>query len=55
MYYYYVFPSHNTKDFLRTTILDTKRSEKYFFEYQFIITYHNEKYMKQYYFNSEWL
>ena len=48
MYYYYVFLSYNIQDFLETTILDRKRGEKYFFEYQFIITYHNEKYKKQF-------
>ena len=44
MYYYYVSPSHNTQDFLRTNILDRKRGEKYCFDFHFIITYHNEKY-----------
>ena len=47
MYYYHVFPSHNTQDFLRTTLLGEKRGEKYFFVYQYIINYDNEK-MKQF-------
>ena len=43
MYYYYVFPSHNTQDFLKTIIFDEKPGGKYLFEYQYIINYHNEK------------
>ena len=43
MYYYYVFPSHNTQDFLENDYIGQKTRWKVFFEYQYIMTYHSEK------------